>query len=172
MFLHLIWPGHPPFIRASRLHDLRCYLMKKKGNKKMPTQRKKVIQPHPYIFVLAYSRLHILVQMLSRYKEKQRCRDGVPSLGGHLLVPFLFHEVTSLHPLSFQRNDFSTCYYNRHHLYSHRWWQSLVVSTASFSLSLYLILLYHSVGESFTLTPLPSGVAPKKWSGSHQRRKG
>ena len=28
-----------------------CHLMKKKGNKKMPTQRQKVIQPHPYIFV-------------------------------------------------------------------------------------------------------------------------
>ena len=27
----------------------------------------------------------------------------------HPLVPFLFHEVTSLHPPSFQRNDFSTC---------------------------------------------------------------
>ena len=28
----------------------------------------------------------------------------------HLLVPLLFHEVTSLHPPSFQRNDFSTCH--------------------------------------------------------------
>ena len=27
----------------------------------------------------------------------------------HLLVSFLFHEVTSLHPPSFHRNDFSTC---------------------------------------------------------------
>ena len=27
----------------------------------------------------------------------------------HLLVPFLFHDLTSLHPPSFQRNDFSTC---------------------------------------------------------------
>ena len=27
----------------------------------------------------------------------------------HPLVPLLFHEVTSLHPHSFQRNDFSTC---------------------------------------------------------------
>ena len=36
--------------------------------------------------------------------------DDFLSLGGHLLVPFLFHEVTSLHPPSFQRNDFSTCY--------------------------------------------------------------
>ena len=24
LLLHLIWPGHPPFLRASRLHDLRC----------------------------------------------------------------------------------------------------------------------------------------------------
>ena len=35
--------------------------------------------------------------------------DDFLSLGGQLLVPFLFHEVTSLHPSSFQRNDFSTC---------------------------------------------------------------
>ena len=27
----------------------------------------------------------------------------------HLLVPSLFHDVTSLHPPSFHRNDFSTC---------------------------------------------------------------
>ena len=27
----------------------------------------------------------------------------------HLLVSFLFHALTSLHPLSFHRNDFSTC---------------------------------------------------------------
>ena len=26
-----------------------------------------------------------------------------------ILVPFLFHDVTSLHHPSFQRNDFSTC---------------------------------------------------------------
>ena len=32
--------------------------------------------------------------------KKQRCRDGVMSD---------FHEVTSLHPPSFHRNDFSTC---------------------------------------------------------------
>ena len=45
--------------------------------------------------------------------EKQRCRDRVIndflSQSRHLLVPLLFHEVTSLHPPSFQRNDFSTC---------------------------------------------------------------
>ena len=35
--------------------------------------------------------------------------DYFLSLGGHLLVPFLFHEMTSLYPLSFQRNDSSTC---------------------------------------------------------------
>ena len=27
----------------------------------------------------------------------------------HLLVSFLFHAMTSLHPPSFHRNDFSTC---------------------------------------------------------------
>ena len=45
--------------------------------------------------------------------EKQRCRDRVIndflSWSRHLLVPLLFHEVTSLHPPSYQRNDFSTC---------------------------------------------------------------
>ena len=45
--------------------------------------------------------------------KKQRCRDGVIndflSRYRHLLVLLLFHEVTSLHPPSFQRNDFSTC---------------------------------------------------------------
>ena len=29
----------------------------------------------------------------------------------HLLVSFLFHALTSLHPPSFHRNDFSTCIY-------------------------------------------------------------
>ena len=42
--------------------------------------------------------------------EKQRCRDRVIndflSRSRHLLVPLLFHEVTSLHPPSF---DFYTC---------------------------------------------------------------
>ena len=28
----------------------------------------------------------------------------------HLLVFFLFHALTSLHPPSFHRNDFSTCF--------------------------------------------------------------
>ena len=47
--------------------------------------------------------------------KKQRCRDGVGVINDflcrsrHLLVPLLFHDVTSLHPSSFQRNDFSTC---------------------------------------------------------------
>ena len=30
----------------------------------------------------------------------------------HLLVSFLFHALTSLHPPSFYRNDFSTCIYS------------------------------------------------------------
>ena len=38
--------------------------MKKKGNKKMPTQTQKVIQPHPYIFV-SFSRLHTLCGFFS-----------------------------------------------------------------------------------------------------------
>ena len=38
--------------------------------------------------------------------------DEFPFWCGHPLVPLLFHEVTSLHPPSFQRNDNSTCNYN------------------------------------------------------------
>ena len=45
-------------------------------------------------------------------RKKQRCRDGVINeflfWCRHPLV-YLFHEVTSLHPPSFYRNDFSTC---------------------------------------------------------------
>ena len=43
-----------------------------------------------------------------------RCSDGVMnefvSWCRHLLVSFLFHALTSLHPPSFHRNDFSTCF--------------------------------------------------------------
>ena len=35
----------------------------------------------------------------------------------HLLVSFLFHALTSLHPPSFHRNDFSTCIYVATYLY-------------------------------------------------------
>ena len=38
----------------------------------------------------------------------------------HLLVSFLFHALTSLHPPSFYRNDFSTCNNNnkwKNHFY-------------------------------------------------------
>ena len=57
----------------------------------------------------------ILRTLVNMYTiEKQRCRDRVIndflSWSRHLLVPLLFHEVTSLHPSSFQRNDFSTCF--------------------------------------------------------------
>ena len=45
-----------------------------------------------------------------RNKDVGMQLDDFLSLGKHLLVPFLFHEMTSLHPPSFQRNDFSTCY--------------------------------------------------------------
>ena len=42
--------------------------------------------------------------------KKQRCRDGVMSdFVSWCSCSFLFHEVTSLHPPSFHRNDFSTC---------------------------------------------------------------
>ena len=52
-------------------------------------------------------------QQNSCIAHKQRCKDRVIndflSRSRHPLVPLLFHEVTSLHPPSFQRNDFSTC---------------------------------------------------------------
>ena len=48
----------------------------------------------------------------------KRCRDGVIndflSRYRHLLVPLLFHDVTSLHTPSFQRNDFCTCIHTCH----------------------------------------------------------
>ena len=43
------WKNH--FSEMKGDVGMSCHLMKKKGNKKMPTQRQKVIQPHPYIFV-------------------------------------------------------------------------------------------------------------------------
>ena len=83
------------------------------------TQRQKVIQPHPYIFVSfnnLYQNLYVLQsnaqqvkQLLNRNKDVGMGLNDFLSLGGHLLVPLLFHEVASLHPPSFQRNDFSTC---------------------------------------------------------------
>ena len=51
----------------------------------------------------------------NKQNSEQRCRDGVMnefvSWCRHLLVSFLFHALTSLHPPSFHRNDFSTCIY-------------------------------------------------------------
>ena len=49
-------------------------------------------------------------QTKQNFKAEQRCRDGVMNeFVRHLLVSFLFHALTSLHPPSFHRNDFSTC---------------------------------------------------------------
>ena len=97
--------------------------MKKKGNKKMPRPRQEIIDnPIPASLFTCYAAvllfvgtgdaiLRILVNVYTI--EKQRCRDRVIndflSWSRYLLVPLLFHEVTSLHPPSFQRNDFSTC---------------------------------------------------------------
>ena len=55
-----------------------------------------------------------IVSKINRYitRKKQRCRDGVMNeflfWCRHPLVPLLFHEVTSLHPPSFQKNNYST----------------------------------------------------------------
>ena len=97
--------------------------MKKKGNKKMPRPRQEIIDnPIPTSLFMYYAAVLLFVgtggailrTLVNVYTiEKQRCRDRVIndilSRSRHLLVPLLFHEVTSLHPPSFQRNDFSTC---------------------------------------------------------------
>ena len=101
--------------------------MKKKGNKGMPTPKQKLI--HNAIptslflsdmFLLldeeSASTLDSFLTKNNVYTNKQqRCRDGVMNeilfWCRHPLVPLLFHEVTSLHPPSFQGNDFSTCNY-------------------------------------------------------------
>ena len=53
------------------------------------------------------------LQQQIHIRKKQRRRDGIMNeflfWCRHPLVPLLFHEVTSLHPPSFQRNGFSTC---------------------------------------------------------------
>ena len=98
--------------------------MKKKGNKKMPRPRQEIIDnPIPTSLFMCYAAVLLFVgtgdailrTLVNVYTtEKQRCRDRVIndflSWSRHLLVPLLFHEVTSLHPSSFQRNDFSTCF--------------------------------------------------------------
>ena len=95
--------------------------MKEKGNKRMPRPRQEII-PIPTSLFMCYAavllflgtRDAILKTFVNVYTiGKQRCRDTVIndflSRSWHPLVPLLFHEVTSLHPPSFQRNDFSTC---------------------------------------------------------------
>ena len=98
--------------------------MKKKGNKKMPRPRQEIIDnPIPTSLFMCYAAVPLFVgtgdailrTLVNVHTiEKQRCRDRVIndflSWSRHLLVPLLFHEVTSLHPPSFQRNDFSTCF--------------------------------------------------------------
>ena len=100
--------------------------MKKKGNKRMPTSKQKLIH-NPIPTSLFLSDICLLLDedsagtidsfltksMFTQTNNEQRCRDGVMNeflfWCRHPLVPLLFHEVTSLHPPSFQRNDFSTC---------------------------------------------------------------
>ena len=53
------------------------------------------------------------VRHVPRFSEARQRRDGVMndflSWCRHVLVPFLFHDLTSLHPPSFHGNDFYTC---------------------------------------------------------------
>ena len=106
--------------------------MKKKGNKKMPTPRHKLIHnPIPTsLFIsspqcISYSQFNVKMFFslpnaftTNKQNSEQRCMDGVMnkfvSWCRHLLVSFLFHALTSLHPPSFHRNDFSTCNYEYH----------------------------------------------------------
>ena len=128
--------------------------MKKKGNKKMPRQRQEIIDnpiPTSLFFNGVATHLQMFLKLHPQYHKqqnsciahKQRCRDRVIndflSLSRHLLVSLLFHELTSLHPPSFQRNDFSTC--------------PITVSDISGSHSC-LLLSGHDL-HNFTTHPLP-----------------
>ena len=99
--------------------------MKKKGKKKTPIPRQEIIDnPIPtslfkvLSFVLKLHHQYPQTTEQLHIRNEQRCRDGVIndllSRYRRLLVPLLFHEVTSLHPPSFQRNDFSTCHTEHH----------------------------------------------------------
>ena len=90
--------------------------MKKKGNKKMPTPRHKLIH-NPILFLssppcISYSQFNVKMFFslpnaftTNKQNSEQRCRDGVMnefvSWCGHLLVSFIFHALTFLHPPHF-----------------------------------------------------------------------
>ena len=93
--------------------------MKKKGNKKMPRSRQEIIDnPIPtsdfqwcsYTFT-SVLKIAYPVPTNNRTAAKHINKDvGIGiiindflSRSRHLLVPLLFHEITSLHPPSFQR---------------------------------------------------------------------
>ena len=95
--------------------------MKKKGNKKIPRQRQEIINnPIPTSLFMFYAAVLLFLGTgdailrtfvnCSYTIEKQRCRDRVIndflSLSRNLLVPLLFHELTSLHPLHFREMIF------------------------------------------------------------------
>ena len=107
--------------------DVGMSLHEKERNKKMPTPRHKATHnPIPTSLFLprpqhTFSCVKMLCCLLcltnkqtnkQHVKAKQRCRDGVMSgfvSWCRASYSFLFHEVTSIHPPSFHRNDFSTC---------------------------------------------------------------
>ena len=79
--------------------------------------------------------LCIAIIKKQQFRAKQRCRDGVIdflSWCRHLLVPFLFHDVTSLHPPSFHGNDFSTCVYTKSAIFTLRKTRMRTCGTAVF----------------------------------------
>ena len=89
----------------------------------MPTPKQKLIHnPIPTFFPdlcllldedIAGKIDSFLTKSMFTQTNKQRCRDGAMNeflfWCRHPLVPLLFHEVTRLHPPSFQGNNFSTC---------------------------------------------------------------
>ena len=72
------------------------------------------VATHLQVFLKLHPQYPQTTDQLHSTAHKQRCRDRVINdflpRSRHLLVPLLFHELTTLHPPSFQSNDFSTCY--------------------------------------------------------------
>ena len=103
------------------MEDVGISLHEKEGKQKDAYTKQKLIH-NPISTSLFLSDMYLLLKILraqlipssmfTQRNNKQRCRDGVMNeflfWCGNPLVCVLIHEVTSLHPPSFHRNDFST----------------------------------------------------------------
>ena len=98
--------------------DVRMSPHEKRGTRGCLHQnRNSFITPslHLCVIILLVDKVLIAIlihkQQIATHQKETKCRDGVMNefllYCRHPLVPFLFQEVTSLHPPSFQRNDFS-----------------------------------------------------------------